>query len=994
MADGEKSGTWGTITNTNLGTLLEQAVTGVASVTHDNSASYTLTTNNGSTDEARNAVVLMTGTLTAAREVIVPDVDKVYIFKNGTSGGYDLTFKTSGGSGVTIPNGRAAIVYVDASTGAVNAIDDGYFTDSIFIEGTGTGNFITAESTNAGSASGPDMKMYRNSASPADGDAISKIVFHANTDDGAGGVSVADVEYANIAVTAPETNETTGEAGKLTISLKRGGTTQSYIEIQGGTNSDSDDDSITFKTGGSAVITIDNSQNVTIANDLTVDTNTLHVDSANNRVGIGTSSPTVPLHLKTVGGINPILNIEGTAFTPGIRMYSGGTAITPSIRYGTGAGGTALKIEQINTGAGIDGAATERMRIDSSGNVGIGTTSPSSYGKLVSLGGDNATLFAAVGSTNMLRVQGYNSTYLGTVLEAVNLAQSANTPMFVNASEVKFGINGTERMLIDNSGNVGIGTSSPTHLLHLYSADARSPTILLENNSAGDSDVGIIFAENSENYAYRIGTDDSGNTFRITYKSGGIDPAPGTDDDRLVIDTSGNVGIGTSSPSGKLQVETSGTAANLYVNSDISTSALASRISLGNSTSAARFTFGLLGGGGEIAYLGSEGSFPLYFQTAGTERMRISSGGDVAIGVSSPNEKLTVSGNIELYNDEQDGYIWFHDAGTRSWTIGSQQSTGSFVLTNEVDIASGEKFVVDSSGSVGIGTSSPIAQSKLTVAGGSGSISVTGSDGNFSAGGQRTFMDFAVGKARIGGTGGGGSGTSLGLYVGTGLEAIAVGTTGQVGIGPSGYSTNRIRVSSDNPTSYTSAQLEVFSSAGNVLQSFHAGGATAVIWKHPRSSNVLEARNNSDTGYININAAAFTVSSDYRLKENVTDITDATERLKRLNPVRFNFKPFEETGEEHHSDIVDGFLAHEVSHDSDGNPLVPEAITGTKDAMRDEQYVVTPAVLDDDGNEVTPAVMGTRSVPDYQKIDQSKLVPLLVKTIQELEARITALEAN
>ena len=62
--------------------------------------------------------------------------------------------------------------------------------------------------------------------------------------------------------------------------------------------------------------------------------------------------------------------------------------------------------------------------------------------------------------------------------------------------------------------------------------------------------------------------------------------------------------------------------------------------------------------------------------------------------------------------------------------------------------------------------------------------------------------------------------------------------------------------------------------------------------------------------------------------------------------------------------------------------------------MRDEEYEVTPAVLDEDGNEVTPAVMGTRSVPDYQGIDQSKLVPLLVKTIQELEARITALEAN
>ena len=99
---------------------------------------------------------------------------------------------------------------------------------------------------------------------------------------------------------------------------------------------------------------------------------------------------------------------------------------------------------------------------DASGNVGIGTASPASYGKLVSLGADNATTFAAVGATNMLRVQGYNSTYVGTVLEAVNLAQSANTPLFINASQTQFGISGTERMRIDSAGNVGIGLTNPS----------------------------------------------------------------------------------------------------------------------------------------------------------------------------------------------------------------------------------------------------------------------------------------------------------------------------------------------------------------------------------------------------------------------------------------------------------------------------------------------------------------------------------------------------
>ena len=126
---------------------------------------------------------------------------------------------------------------------------------------------------------------------------------------------------------------------------------------------------------------------------------------------------------------------------------------------------------------------------------------------------------------------------------------------------------------------------------------------------------------------------------------------------------------------------------------------------------------------------------------------------------------------------------------------------------------------------------------------------------------------------------------------------------------------------------------------------------------------------------------SYNTTSDYRLKENVVAMSGATERLKQLNPSRFNFVGDTDT-------TVDGFLAHEVAN------VVPEAITGAKDAMRDEEYEVTPAVLDDDGNVVTEAVMGTRSVPDYQGIDQSKLVPLLVATIQELEARIAALESN
>lgn len=147
-------------------------------------------------------------------------------------------------------------------------------------------------------------------------------------------------------------------------------------------------------------------------------------------------------------------------------------------------------------------------------------------------------------------------------------------------------------------------------------------------------------------------------------------------------------------------------------------------------------------------------------------------------------------------------------------------------------------------------------------------------------------------------------------------------------------------------------------------------------------TQVIFRRNGANVGSIQTNGAStsYNTSSDYRLKEAVTPLTNATDRLKQLNPVRFNFIVDPDT-------TVDGFLAHEAQ------AVVPESVSGSKDAMCEEQYEVTPAVLDDDGNEVTPAEMGTRTVPDYQGIDQSKLVPLLVATIQELEARIAALEA-
>lgn len=115
MATGDQSGTWGNTTNTNLGTLLEQAITGYLSVAQGDVANLTLTTVNGGSDQARNAVVNITGALTAARNVVVQTAAKVYLIKNNTTGGFNLTAKTASGTGVEIAPGTARWVYSDGT---------------------------------------------------------------------------------------------------------------------------------------------------------------------------------------------------------------------------------------------------------------------------------------------------------------------------------------------------------------------------------------------------------------------------------------------------------------------------------------------------------------------------------------------------------------------------------------------------------------------------------------------------------------------------------------------------------------------------------------------------------------------------------------------------------------------------------------------------------------------------------------------------------------
>ena len=110
---GEQDGTWGETTNSNLGTIIESAITNVVDITFAN-AQYTLTAFNGLPDEARNAVLNLIGTNSAPQNLIAPSVEKTYIIKNAT--GATVTIKTSGGTGVAIATGTTRIVWCDGTT--------------------------------------------------------------------------------------------------------------------------------------------------------------------------------------------------------------------------------------------------------------------------------------------------------------------------------------------------------------------------------------------------------------------------------------------------------------------------------------------------------------------------------------------------------------------------------------------------------------------------------------------------------------------------------------------------------------------------------------------------------------------------------------------------------------------------------------------------------------------------------------------------------------
>src|SRR3989338_3492207 len=433
--------------------------------------------------------------------------------------------------------------------------------------------------------------------------------------------------------------------------------------------------------------------NLSVDGNVSVDGSTFFVDATGDRVGIGTTNPREELQVNTNGTAATLIFNEETDSRPGSTIigevvFAGDTTSGSSYRNFT----------KIDTGITDDSTATytgfmrfltsnsgtlaERMRITGAGNVGIGTTNPTSgtgVGRVLEISGGDSGL-------------SLNSTTAGV---RWSIDSQTSGKLFISQGS-------TARMVVENNtGNVGIGTTSPLDKLHIDGD-------ILVNDTSNDARLRLFGSGSCKEWVIGAGSSGGGSNGDLYIQHAGIVTAI------TIQNTTGNVGIVQTTPTEKLQV--GGTIHIRHTADQI--------LRFTEENIAARWAIGVpaTGSGAQTgADLVFRGNGAINLTAPeGTEYMRITSTGNVGIGTTTPGGQLTIAGGdgseqeLILNGSSADVVLALvnSDPLGREWRLASLGTasggrSGNFEIHDQGH-ASPVKFVIQNgTGNVGIGTTSP-----------------------------------------------------------------------------------------------------------------------------------------------------------------------------------------------------------------------------------------------------------------------------------------------
>jgi len=419
---------------------------------------------------------------------------------------------------------------------------------------------------------------------------------------------------------------------------------------------------------------------------------------SNGGVGIGiTSVSRTPLHVHEP--TSATANIHLTNSTTG----SGSTNGLTFFHDGSTSAGIFLR-ENLPLRFGTNN--TDRMRIDSSGNIHKGST-----GSSFDANGDDFTITNS-SHGGITIITGTSSD--GVLRFGDGMSGTAQYQGFINYKHADnafvFGTSATERMRIDSSGNLLIGTTSTGYYSNnLVLAAGNAGGMTIAASSTSDTNF-INFADAANSGGYLMGG--------ILYQhSTNVLAFRANNAERMRIDSSGNVGIGTTSPDQTLHVHKGSagsisSTANSVLTLENSTDAILQFLSPNNTNQQLRFGDPQDTGAGYINY--SHANNVLSFGTNGPEKMRIDSSGNVTVKTGHLNLENATATNSRTYSIT-------NAAGTTGWTFGNGVTASSHQFVIYDNTAGAERMRLDSSGNVGIGTTSPSAKIHVDN-GGSGNV--------------------------------------------------------------------------------------------------------------------------------------------------------------------------------------------------------------------------------------------------------------------------------